>query len=129
MAEQYDDNNRGAAFTPFPTQRMILQGKINIEGTDSKIVIVQDETKDGRSVMEVYQKLGVLFDNDKKGNENAPDYSGPIGDGNLRMAAWRKMKGDKPYLSMNVSPKQGGGAAPSTAQQPTPSLPDDDIPW
>ena len=36
MADTYDDTNRGAAFTPFPTQQMILQGKLNVEGNDKK---------------------------------------------------------------------------------------------
>ena len=49
MAE-YDDTNRGAAFTPFPTQQMILQGKVNVEGVDSKVVLVKDQTKDGRGL-------------------------------------------------------------------------------
>ena len=65
MAE-YDDTNRGAAFTPFPTQQMILQGKVNVEGIDSKVVLVKDQTKDGRGIVEVYQKMAVMFDNDKK---------------------------------------------------------------
>lgn len=112
MAE-YDDTNRGAAFTPFPTQQMILQGKINVEGRESKIVLIKDETKDGRQVIEVFEKLGVFFENDKKGNENAPDYSGPIGDGNKRLAGWRKMKDGKPYMSFQVSDKRD--AAPSSS--------------
>ena len=37
----YDDTNRGAAFTPFPTQQMILQGKLNVEGADKKVMLVK----------------------------------------------------------------------------------------
>ena len=113
MAE-YDETNRGAAFTPFPTQQMILQGKVNVEGVDSKVVLVKDQTKDGRGIVEVYQKMAVMFDNDKKGNEAAPDYTGPMGD-TRRLAAWRKMKDDKPYMTFNVSDKQqNAGSVPSS---------------
>lgn len=42
----YDNTNTGAAFTPFPTQRLILQGKINSDGTDMKVTCVMDETND-----------------------------------------------------------------------------------
>ena len=49
--QQYDDTNRGAAFTPFPTQQMILQGKVNVEGVDSKVVLVKDQTKDWRGIV------------------------------------------------------------------------------
>ena len=78
MAEQYDDTNRGAAFTPFPTQSLILQGKMNVEGQDRKICLIKDETKDGRKIVEIYEKMAVMFENDKDGNEKRPDFSGPM---------------------------------------------------
>jgi len=124
MAE-YDDTNRGAAFTPFPTQQMILQGKVNVEGVDSKVVLVKDQTKDGRGIVEVYQKMAVMFDNDKKGNDAAPDYSGPVGEkgspDEKRIAGWRRMKDGKPYMSFQISDKQQG--------KQSSSLPEDSIPF
>jgi len=120
--QQYDDTNRGAAFTPFPTQQMILQGKVNVEGVDSKVVLVKDQTKDGRGIVEVYQKMAVMFDNDKKGNDAAPDYSGPVGE-NKRIAGWRRMKDGKPYMSFQISDKQQGQ---QTASSP---LSEDSIPF
>tara|TARA_R100000951_G_scaffold81395_1_gene69101 strand:+ start:86 stop:457 length:372 start_codon:yes stop_codon:yes gene_type:complete len=120
--QQYDDTNRGAAFTPFPTQQMILQGKVNVEGVDSKVVLVKDQTKDGRGIVEVYQKMAVMFDNDKKGNDAAPDYSGPVGE-DKRIAGWRRMKDGKPYMSFQISDKQQGQ---QTASSP---LQEDSIPF
>jgi len=120
--QQYDDTNRGAAFTPFPTQQMILQGKVNVEGVDSKVVLVKDQTKDGRGIVEVYQKMAVMFDNDKKGNDAAPDYSGPVGE-DKRIAGWRRMKDGKPYMSFQISDKQQGQQSASS------SLPEDSIPF
>ena len=127
MAE-YDDTNRGAAFTPFPTQQMILQGKLNVEGVDSKVVLVKDQTKDGRGIVEVYQKMAVMFDNDKKGNDAAPDYSGPVGTNGeahttMRIAGWRRMKDGKPYMSFQISEKQQG------QQSSSPPLSEDSIPF
>ena len=119
MAE-YDNTNSGAAFKPFDTQRLILQGKLNIDGNDNKIVLVADQTKAGLQIVEVYKKLGVMFTNDKKGNEAAPDYTGPMGE-TRRLAAWRKMKEDKPYMTFNVSDKQQGGGA--TLQKMDDSIP------
>ena len=123
MAE-YDDNNRGAAWTPFPTQKLILQGKLNCDYTDHKVVLVKDETRDGRQIIEVYGKLGVMFDNEKNGNEAAPDFSGPMGD-KLRIAGWKKMKEGAPYIQMKVSEKMQGGGSPA----PAAGLPDDEIPF
>lgn len=126
MAEQqYDDSNRGAAFTPFPTQRLILQGKINVDGNDMKIVNIMDETRDGKQIIEVYQKVGVLFQN-MSDKEAAPDYTGPLFE-NKRIAAWKRMKDDKPYMSFNISDKMEGQQQQETA--PSSSLPNDDIPF
>lgn len=106
----YDNTNRGAAFAPFEQQRLILQGKVNVSGNDLKVVLVKDQTQGGTNLIEVYQKVGVLFDNDKKGNENTPDYSGPLEIGRKRIAAWRKEKDGKPYMSISVSDAQQGGS-------------------
>lgn len=101
----YDNTNRGAAFPPFEKQKLILQGKINERGIDSKIVLVKDETKGGTTLIEVYQKVGVLFQNDKKKSETEPDYSGPLDTG-MRLAAWRKMKDGKPFMTFSLSQPQ-----------------------
>ena len=112
MAE-YDNTNSGAAFKPFDTQRMILQGKLNNQGNDSKIVLVADQTKAGMKIIEVYQKVAVLFEDDKGDNEQRPDYSGPVEDyatdKNMRIAAWKRVKGDNKYMSLSISEKQSKG--------------------
>lgn len=117
----YDNTDRGAAFRPFDTQSLILQGKVNSQGVDCKIVLIKDQTRDGKTIIEVYEKAGVLFENDKKGNESAPDYTGPFHEFR-RLAAWRRMKDDKPYMSLNVSDKQ------QNEQQSVSSKLDDEIP-
>lgn len=123
----YDNTNRGAAFAPFETQKLILQGKINDEGSDRKVTFIKDATRDGKNIIEVYEKIGVLFENDKKGNEAAPDYTGPFSE-SKRLAAWRKMKDGKPYMTFNVSEQQQ-----RQQSQPVPAasidLGGDDIPF
>ena len=104
---EYDNTDTGAAFTPFATQRLILQGKINSGGTDMKVTCVMDETKDGKQIIEIYQKVGVLFQNEGM-KEGAPDYTGPLFD-DKRLAAWKKMKDEKPYMSFSVSDKLDKG--------------------
>jgi len=122
--QQYDDSNRGAAFTPFPTQRLILQGKINVDGRDMKVVNIMDETRDGKQIIEVYQKVGVLFQNDNN-KESAPDYTGPLLE-DKRIAAWKRMKDNKPYMSFVVSDKQDGQ---QTNTAPSTGLLNDDVPF
>jgi hypothetical protein len=122
----YDNTNRGAAFAPFDTQKLILQGKIDDNRIERKVTLVKDQTRDGKTIIEVYEKIGTLFENDKKGNDAAPDYTGPFND-TRRLAAWRKMKDGKPYMTFNVSDKQ----QQSASLEPAPSnfLDDDKIPF
>lgn len=105
MTEQYDNSNRGAAFAPFETQRLILQGKIDDAGHEQRVVMVKDQTKGGKNIIQVYAQVGVLFENDKRGNDSAPDYTGEINE-IKRLAAWKKMKDDRPYMTFTVSEKR-----------------------
>ena len=121
----FDNNNRGAAFKPFDQQQMILQGKINTNGQDANVVLVKTSTKAGKTIIEVYEK---------RGNEGRPDYTGPWLEDTptpMRLAAWRKSKDGKPYMSFEVSEKKG--AAPidfdKTKSVPDLSLPNDEIPF
>jgi len=130
----FDNNNRGAAFKPFDQQQMILQGKINTNGQDANVVLVKTSTKAGKTLIEVYEKRGVLFENDKQGNPSKPDYTGPWLEDTqtpMRLAAWRKNKDGKPYMSFEVSAKQGGGNINFDKVKSVPdlSLQDDDIPF
>ena len=120
----YDNTDKGAAFPPFETQRLILQGKINNNSQEMKVVLVADQTRDGKKLIEVYEKVGTLFENDQKGNENAPNYTGPIGLFR-RLAAWRRMKDGKPYMTFSVSDKTQG----QQQQQQEQGLPNDGIPF
>jgi len=130
----FDNNNRGAAFKPFEQQQMILQGKINTNGQDANVVLVKTSTKAGKTLIEVYEKRGVLFENDKADNPSKPDYTGPWMEDTptpMRLAAWRKDKDGKPYMSFELSAKQ---AAAGTNFDKIKSVPDltlkeDEIPF
>lgn len=119
----FDDTNRGVAFTPFDTQQMILQGKINDNGNESRVVFVKDQTRSGKTVIGVYERVGTLFQNDKGENEKAPDYTGDFGM-SRRLAAWRRSKDGKPYMSLSVSDKTQNVEASSVN-----SVADDSIPF
>jgi uncharacterized protein (DUF736 family) len=72
---------------------------------------------------------GVLFKNDKKGNEKAPDYSGSVNVNgkDLRLAAWIKEGKAGKFMSLRVS-------EPMQKQEPAPQSKgfadlDSDIPF
>lgn len=136
----YDSTNSGVIFEPHQDQKFTGQGKLNANGRDLKLVMVYEKiSKDKPPMLVLYQRLGPLFVNDKKGNDKAPDFSGPMdGFPDWRMAAWKGMKDGRKYMSLKASPKQsaGDGGAGQHAQTngasapaPGPSWDDDEIPF
>ena len=58
---------------------------------------------------------GVLFKNDKKGNDSAPDYTGKIDvEGKpYRLAAWIKEGRSGKFMSLSLTePREGSSSAP-----------------
>ena len=66
----YDNTNSGVMFTPHADQRMIGQGKLNVEGGENRVVFVKEKlTRDGEPTIVMYRRSGVLFNNNKNGND------------------------------------------------------------
>ena len=126
---EYDNTNAGAAFKPFDGMKLILQGKVNLEGNDRDIVLVTDTTKSGKKIIKAYQKLGVMFENDSD-NERAPNYSGSLDDyttnKEMQLAGWKREKDGNPYISMKISEKMS--QTPNVNQSLEETL-GDDIPF
>lgn len=132
----YDNTNTGAVFPPFDDMNMILQGKVNVDGREGRYTIVRRETRDGREILEVYEKVGAMFP-DSNDNPSAPNYTGMLYNtndkqvpytqpkSNMRIAGWRRMKDDKPYLSIKCSEPMAQNDAASSNNV----LPNDDIPF
>ena len=126
---EYDNTNTGAAFKPFDGMKLILQGKVNLEGNDRDIVLVTDTTKSGKKIIKAYQKLGVMFENDSD-NERAPNYSGSLDDyttnKEMQLAGWKREKDGNPYISIKISEKMS--QTPNVNQSLEETL-GDDIPF
>lgn len=120
---QYDNTDSGAIFPPRENHQMILSGKANNNGKDSQVIVTKSTLPDGRVIMDIYEKTGTLFPNEKKTSDKAPDYTGPVG--TRRVAAWRKSKDNMNYMSLSFSDKMEGGAPNGQQQQPV----DDSIPF
>ena len=106
----YDNTNKGAAFAPFPDQKFVLSGKLNIAGLEKQCVYIAGTTQGGKRVMRVYQELGIMFENESD-NERAPNYSGTIQDHlkeEMKIAAWKRQQENtgNNYLSISISEKQ-----------------------
>ena len=120
---QYDNTDSGAVFPPRDNHQMILSGKANNNGKDSQVIVTKSTLPDGRVIMDIYEKTGTLFPNEKKTSDKAHDYTGPVG--TRRVAAWRKSKDNMNYMSLSFSDKMEGGAPNGQQQQPV----DDSIPF
>ena len=130
----YDNTNKGAAFAPFPDQKFVLSGKLNIEGIEKQCVYIAGTTQGGKRVMRVYQELGIMFENESD-NERAPNYSGTIQDHlkeEMKIAAWKRQQENtgNNYLSISISEKQTEDSYRNDKQQvSTGKQMEDEIPF
>ena len=133
----YDNNNSGAVFRPHPNQTLVGQGFVNVDGIDFRAVLVKEPVKrDGEPIYNLYLRAGPLFPNDKRGNEKAPDYSGPLDTHpGKRVAAWARQKDGKHYMSLAISARGDGGGSERRQEDTSGSSGssgygyDDDIPF
>ncbi len=74
---------------------------------------------------------GVLFKNDKEGNERRPDYKGSINVNGTEfwLSAWIKEGQKGKFMSLSVQPKEQQGAPQKPAAQPAPLDEMDDAPF
>lgn len=129
----YDNTNKGALFNP-ANQKLIRSGPVDVEGSKENLCIIQTETKSGKTVYEVYQKVGAVFTNDKRGNEKAPDINGSV-TMNLTefyMAGWKKQsKNGNNFTSISLKKKDEQPETRTSSGPDVDSIPDydDEIPF
>ena len=124
----FDNTNRGVLFAP-KDEASDLVGVGNISfGSDKKnVLVLQGVTKEGKKIYKVYAEIGVLFDNNQKTNDKAPDKSGPIAFNGTEYSAagWRNRdKNDNLYTTLKLTPKDADWQRPPAGQ--TDPLSDDD---
>ena len=121
---EYDNTNTGVGFKPFEDQKFILQGKMDIDGTEERFAYITAVSRDGGKRIDVYQKTGALFPNDKSDNTNKPDYTGTLDYKNerKRLASWKKVHDTNGnYMSLEVTIPRDREESPTKASDsPTP---------
>ena len=103
----YDNTDRGSLFKPRADESLLVQGKLNSQGDEFRLVVVKASLPDGNTARDVYQKVGTMYENDKSTNEKSPDFSGPItlgGQDKRRIAAWKTVSkdGNTKFLSCKI---------------------------
>jgi len=103
----YDNTDRGSLFKPRADESLLVQGKLNSQGDEFRLVVIKASLPDGNTARDVYQKVGTMYENDKALNEKSPDFSGPItlgGQDKRRIAAWKTVSkdGNTKFLSCRI---------------------------
>ncbi len=103
----YDNTDRGSFFKPRADESLLVQGKLNSNGDEHRIVVIKASLPDGGTARDVYVKVGTMYENDKSQNEKSPDFSGPVQLPNQekrRIACWRTVSkdGDTKFLSARI---------------------------
>lgn len=113
--------------------KVARQGKLDVNGTDHEIAIVQVITKNKKTVFEVYQKVGVLYENDNKTEKQDWDISGTITILGEKLRMWCRKRFDKSnnaYTRASVAPhKETSSDEKDQHAQETHDEIEDDIPF
>ena len=104
----YDDTDRGVSFKPKNYQSLHSTGKINMVGEDYQSCILKETQKDGKLRLDVYIKVGALWENDKGENQSRPDFSGTINQLQFalkrKLASWIGVFGeDQRYFQLKIT--------------------------
>ena len=107
MTMDYDNTDRGSFFKPRADESLLVQGKLNSNGDEHRIVIIKASLPDGGTARDVYAKIGTMYENDKSQNEKSPDFSGPVQLPNQekrRIACWKTVSndGNTKFLSARI---------------------------
>ena len=130
---EYDNTNSGVMF-PAGQMEVFRQGKVDIEGEDHEMVICKKITPKGKTVYEVFRKVGAVWPVTEKKSENSPDMSGEVdtSHGEYKMFGRKKVsKNGTPMTTNSLAPAEE--RPPSHTKVPviadTPDLDDIDIPF
>jgi hypothetical protein len=83
------EHGKASCFKPFDKQKFIKSGKGWLEDTQHRYVLIEDTSGGGKKYIEVYQKVGTIFVNDKREEgSKQPHYTGKTIDDKLRIAGW-----------------------------------------
>ena len=125
---EYDNTNSGLMF-PAGQMEVFRQGKIDIEGEDHEMVICKRITPKGKTVFEVFKKVGAVFPVTEKKSEKSPDMSGEMVTDFGEYKVWGRKKTSRngmPMTAINLSPPEDRQASTPSPDQN--SEPDNKVP-
>lgn len=130
---EYDNTNSGALFSA-SNQSIVRSGKVNIEGHESRMAIIQTKTKDGGVIYSIYKEIGNINPAKNKTSDKQPDMTGEIETPMGQYMVWGRKKTSQnnvDYTSLSLKPKDEEINTPPSANPPTKESDElnDDVPF
>ena len=103
----YDNTDRGSFFKPRADESLLVQGKLDSQGTEDRMAGVPATLPEAGTARDGDVKVGTMYENDKSLNEKAPDFSGPVtmpSQEKRRIACWKTISkdGNTKFLSARI---------------------------
>jgi len=118
---EYDNTNSGALFSA-SNQSIVRSGKVDVEGNESRMAIIQTKTKDGNVIYSIYKEIGNINPNKNKTSDKQPDMTGEIETPNGQYMVWGRKKTSQKnktdYTSLSLAPKDEDKSTPPSASPP-----------
>tara|TARA_R100001530_G_scaffold125943_1_gene94619 strand:+ start:1992 stop:2387 length:396 start_codon:yes stop_codon:yes gene_type:complete len=111
MAEEYDNTNSGAMFSPSDID-IIRQGMVDIEGEKNHMLIVKNKSREGDSYYNMYKQVGKIYETDKK-KETDSDMDGSMQTAKGDYKFWLRKKTSQKgveFTSVSLAPKRTNGS-------------------
>ena len=94
---QYDNTNKGALWKIKDDYKVIMNGNINMEGHDRRVIAVSRKNAQGEPTISLYEEIGNLKKHESE-NDRAPSAKGVLDVRKLEntksVGAWKKNKKD-----------------------------------
>jgi len=104
---QYDNRNKGALWKIKDNYKVIMNGNINMEGHDRRVIAVSRKNAQGEPTISLYEEIGNLKKHESE-NDRAPSAKGVLDIRKLEntksVGAWKKNKKDgEEFWSISLS--------------------------
>lgn len=128
----YDNTNTGVMYNA-EHQSIVRSGTVNVEGSESRMAIIQTKTKDGNIIYSIYKEVGLVNPTKNKTSDKQPDMTGEIDTPNGQYMVWGRKKTSQKnndYTSLSLKPKdENKNTPPSASPPPKNDELNDDVPF
>lgn len=128
----YDNTNTGVMYNA-EHQSIVRSGTVNVEGSESRMAIIQTKTKDGNIIYSIYKEVGLVNPTKNKTSDKQPDMTGEIETPNGQYMVWGRKKTSQKnndYTSLSLKPKdENKNTPPSASPPPKNDELNDDVPF